>query len=444
MKTLTLFALALLPVALDAACKDGTVTNCSKNGKKGTRECVNGRFTPCLVEPDPEPRATGEARPRYMVLQVIYAPPGTTGSSASSVVYGSESTAGTSVSSGSSFKSSHKVTVSASVGVLGGSAGASASYGYARNSSNDTLLDIKKTTTNEIAVRGPGADGIDHDRDQIWLWLSPRLRVSFTKTAAAWTVVPNQTMELLFVFTGHLKNPSQMPAGVKQRLADHKITEADFPKILAANPFANGAAAIDPLRFQLLPTTFPYSPPFTQGDPVTTLKTTISEAITQTNTSSVQTEHTVGMSLSFETPNVPLLAKASLKQESSWTWTQKSTKSASSTNKESASVTIGGPSFGFQGPASIAVYYDVLYKTFLFAPLTGAVDFRGRLTSRGGKPAAGVEVMVSAGGKTHRTFTNARGEYEVPGRWPGNVEIRAGGQTKRAVSGPGGRDLVLP
>jgi hypothetical protein len=50
-------------------CKDGTIASCIINGKPGTRECINGRFGPC-VEKEPKPPTgpvvTGTVQPRYV------------------------------------------------------------------------------------------------------------------------------------------------------------------------------------------------------------------------------------------------------------------------------------------------------------------------------------------------------------------------------------------
>src|SRR6185295_1236808 len=132
-------------------CKDGTITSCIINGKPGTRECINGRFGPCTEkEPKPPtgPIVTGTVQPRYYILSVMYAPPGTHGGDiSSSVKYGSGSTTGTTVSASSSFKDSNSVSVSTdSLGYVQ----LEASYEYSRNSSRSNSLDIKKSASKEI------------------------------------------------------------------------------------------------------------------------------------------------------------------------------------------------------------------------------------------------------------------------------------------------------
>ena len=65
---------------------------------------------------------TGEVRPKYQIVTVVYAPPGTSsGKSTSQVEYGAASTLGTTTSNTNSFKSG--VGVSASVTFLGSAGG---------------------------------------------------------------------------------------------------------------------------------------------------------------------------------------------------------------------------------------------------------------------------------------------------------------------------------
>ena len=427
-----------------AACKDGTVVSCKVGTKTGTRECINGRFTPCDVEPDPPPPPpTGTVKPRFYILSVIYSPPGTQGGgSGSSVAYGSGSTTGTTVSSSNSFKQNYKLSATASGGVLGG-VQVGASFAYGRNSTNASAIDIKKSTNSEITVRGPGQDGIDHDRDQIWLWLNPKIGMTVTPTSATWTLKDTQTADIQFVFVGHLKNPSLMPPGVMQRLQTYGITPQDFPEMLKANPFASGATTIDPARFQVMHTTFPYEPPFAPGDPATTFKTTIANSTTDTSSRSTQNDYIVGLSVSGDT-NFFSIFKTSIKAESSWTWTNTSATANSTNTSESASVTVGGPAFGYTGPTDMAVYYDVLYKTFMFAPVTGPIELRGVVTSRSRKIAAGQEVLVVAGGKQYRTFTNAKGEYRIPGKMAGPVQLRVGRVSKNVPQAGPNVNIELP
>jgi hypothetical protein len=171
-------------------------------------------------------------------------------------------------------------------------------------------------------------------------------------------------------------------------------------------------------------------PPFAKGDPATTFSATLNSSATQTATQTVEKEYKVGMKLSAE-GGFPGLAKLKLSSESEWTWSNKSSTQVSGGTTESAKVTVGGPSFGYTGPTDIMVFYDTLYKTFMFRPLTDPIRFQGVLTSTGKRPIAGREVAMTFKGRTYRTVTNARGEYRFPVAVAGSVEFRTGGVTRR-------------
>jgi hypothetical protein len=316
------------------------------------------------------------------------------------------------------------------------------SFGYGRNSSNNQSLDIKKSGSTEINVTGPGVDGVDHDRDQIWLWLNPTLNLSLTPTSAAWKLEDNPQADIQFVFVGHLKDPSKMPPGVAQRLQSYGITTADYAEMLKADPFANGTTVIDPKRYQSLNTTFPYEPPFASGDPPTTFKFNATYSSTTSASSSTQVETTVGASVSGDVSFASLF-KTSAKAEGKWTWTSADTQGSSSSTTESATVTVGGPAFGYTGPTDMGVFYDVIYKTFMFAPIGTPAGFRGVVVDRAGKALAAQEVIVEANGVRKRTFTNSRGEYRIPGAVSGPIRLQVGKTVRQLPQLPATRRVDI-
>jgi hypothetical protein len=399
------------------ACIDGTIVACVINGQPGERECVSGRWTPCMPTGDPAPTpsptptpgpVTGTVRPQYAILTVVYAPPGTQGGTPSSVSYGSGSSTGIVTSTTHSFKQGYGVTASGGVITkIGGS------FNYTRSSSRTDAMDIKKVDSTTITVRGPGVDGIHHDRDLIYLWLNPQVRLDLTPTSAAWTFGDTSTADIQYVYVGWLQNPSSMPPGVVSRLQSYGITPAEYPEILKADPFAT-ANTIDPARFIVLNTTFPYEPPFAPGDPVPTYSFTQTFTGSSSTSTTAQSEYNV--KVTAETGfNFFDLFKASLKAEGSWTWTNTSAGTTSAGVSETATVTVGGPSFGYAGPTDMAVYYDVLNRSFLFAPVEGTLfSVQGQVFSLSGKSVHGKEIVLLADGVKHRTFVNSRGQYRFP------------------------------
>jgi hypothetical protein len=423
---LIMFAMAFFGVARQAHafCQPGDVQTCFVNGVEGTRTCQeNARFGPCDVPPPP----SGTCRPKFVILSVIYAPPGKTGGGSSSAVsYNSSSTLGSTVTSSQGFNTSHAVTASVGFKTF---FNASASFNSTRNTVDTTSQDVRKTTSSTISRPAPGADGIDHDQDQIWLWLGPTVDMTFpTPSTLEWSFNNSGTMDIQFVFVGWLKNPSLMPPGVQNQLASYGITSADYPAMLSADPFANGATTIDSSRYAPLNMTFPYEPPLNPGDPSTTTNFTATFSSTSTSSTTTTHQYSVGASVSGGF-NFASVWHASLKIDNTWTWTHTNFRSTSTGTSESASVSVGGPSFGYSGPTSIAVYYDRLYNTFLFAPFVpgfGSVAVEGTLVSDSHGPVAGKEVVAVADGVTYRTITNAAGEFWIYTSKAATVQLRAG------------------
>ena len=459
MKSLTFAApvtFLMLASQAFALCQEGKIFKCTINGKPGTRECFGSGFGPCdPIGDSGPPTETGTVHLKYKILTVVYAPPGTRGgSSGSSVSYGSGSTTGTTTTNSHSFKQDFSVTASASFSPVealgGGGASGGVSYEYTHNGTQADAIDLKKSTTTTISASGPAIDGIDHDRDQIWLWLGPVATVSITGKLVQWTFGNSGTTDVQYVYAGHLKDPSKIPPGVLAALQRAGITPQDYAEILKADPLAQclppvlqpAALAFRPLpggpgqicrtpapaapRFVSLYTTFPYEPPFAQGDPVPTVKYEVDTSSTPTSTQTTESSNKLGITAegSFGFTKV---FKVSLKTDDSWTWTDSSSTANSSGTMQAATVTVGGPAFGYAGPTDMAVYYDTIYKTFAFAPAAfPAGALAGVVRNRDGKPAAGAEVMAVAGGVKYRTFTNSKGEYHFATRFSGPVELQTG------------------
>lgn len=400
-----------------AGCKDGSESSCTLNGKTGTKTCQNGRWGPCEVEPEVKPPIHGKLKPRYMILTVVYSPPGRTGAaSASAVSYGQASKTGTTTSMDKSFKLETKMTFEGGVGFLGLEGKASSSFAYSRNSTDSKSVDIKKSAGTEIALPGGPSDGIDHDRDQIYLWLNPEIDLTISDELTSWTLgAVGPSADIMFVYAGWLRNPAAMPAAVAGRLRRHGFTDADFAEVLASDPFAGGATAVDPNRFVQTVTTFPYEPPFSAGDPGSTFKFTLTSETATTKTSTVESSYSPGVTAEGGFDFHQFLFNK-FKFEGSLTWTRKSSNASSSGGSESASVTIGSPSAAYTGPVVIAVYWDTLYNSFLFAPAPDpTVRVSGSVVDATGKPAAGREVVLMSGGVKRRTFTDAQGKYRFVG-----------------------------
>jgi len=370
--------------------------------------------TPFVVQPANQPEAS-TLLPRFMVLTVIYAPPGTTGGKASSSVdYSTQCATGSSNSLNTSFKWGFDIsaTVGSKPGGGGNGGSGSADFGYSATNGNSWSLDLKSTQTSDISVIGPGADGINHDEDLIYLWLNPQLTVTVDpRNNLNWELgVNGPKMIIQYVHVGWLKNPSTMPAGLAQQLSTAGVTSADYATILSVDPFASGSSAIDPTRFQPVNFTFPYNPPLNSGDPVPVQKYILSSSVTYGSGTSSQTQYSTSFVGSI-TEGLGDALQATLKATLNLQWTNGSATSTTNQTTQSATASIGGPAFGYSGPADIEVYWDTVYNSFMFGFVSTAVSLSGILKDASGNILANTEVSVTAGGRTYRTVTNAKGEY---------------------------------
>jgi hypothetical protein len=381
----------------------------------------NTASTPFVVQPANQPQ-TGSARLPYVVLFVLYAPPGANGGkSGSSVDYGNGSTTGATTNLSQSFKAG--VSINASAGLVGnqGSVTVSAST----QTTDSASLDIKKTATFDISVGGPPADGIDHSKDRIYLWLNPLLTFTIDpENNLNWQLgAAGPTMIIQYLEVAWLKNPALIPAGVQQQLTAAGVKPADYANILQTNPFASGAAAIDSNRFLPTSQSFPYEPPDSASDPVPVQKYVQTNTVTNTATHTVQTQY--GVSLSAEGGFNLGVIKASLKVTDTFEWTNTSTSTTTNGSSQSATVAVGGPAVGYTGPTDVLVYWDTVYNSFMFAFPAVAASVSGVLMDKLGKPVPHTAVTLSSGPHTFKTFTDSKGRYRFYGAPAGQVKIAA-------------------
>jgi hypothetical protein len=126
----------------------------------------------------------GYINPKYVVVSVFYAPPG----SKSTAVYTNSNTVSSTTSLTNTFTSSITVTSSVSTlsgtptptGVIGwvnGTATSTSSTTLTQTSQNSSSVTAALTTTNGLTLPGPASDyvGLDHDYDQIEVWINPVL-----------------------------------------------------------------------------------------------------------------------------------------------------------------------------------------------------------------------------------------------------------------------------
>jgi hypothetical protein len=384
-------------------------------------------------------KAAGQVRPSYQLLTVLYALPGTSGGGSSSHVdYGSGSTTGTTDSVSSSFKAGVDVTASAGVNVGLVNLGGSAEFTASQTSTDTSSLSISKSTSYQISAQGPSENGIDHGYDEFWLWLNPLMNVTIDDQGnVAWEIgVDGPNMIIQYVYARWLQDPSLMQQddpGLAQDLAAAGLTTADFAQILACDPFTSGNPTIDPNRFVPTPFSFPYNPPLTAADQPPTLTYTQTSATTATDTEQTQVQYGVSVTVSA---GIQVFFSSKLTVSGSLQWTDTSTNTTSTESLQSASVTIGGPAFGYAGPVDVLVYWDTVFSSFMFAFATGTPAATGLLTDSAGTPIPYKALTLTSGEHTLSTFTDPSGEYRFYGAAQGEGTITVDNQEFAVAIGP--------
>jgi len=305
--------------------------------------------------------------PNYKIVSMIYAPPGSTnGGRASTITYAESSSFGSSTTASDTFK--RDISVVSSVSGLLGSFSISSSFSASQSNWSQEVLQTTKNLDKSLELEGPrSTDGVNHNDDQIVLWLNPRVEILSTPTATEWKFEQDQEISLLYVYVGALKDPSIMPSGTALALESAGITEDVYMDILAAYPFEYEGTPLDLERFKYVDT-ITYQPPLSPGGSTTTstLKldyessTIDSSSVTKINSYGVDVTATFGEKKVWE--SISTLS-------SKWTWTDVDSRKNTEGTSESTNLTIRGPAYGYSGSTSIKVYYDVIYKTFAFIPL---------------------------------------------------------------------------
>jgi Domain of unknown function (DUF5050) len=383
----------------------------------------NTASTPFVVQPSNQP-VTGSGLIPYVVLLLVYAPPGTNGGkSNSSVQYSTSSVVGSTLSYTHSSMSQWGVTASAKDTSSGGDSW-TISGGVTNTSSSGytSTLDIRNTNTTILTVPGPGADGINHDYDLVYILLNPTMNV---------IVDPRYNMNWSLDFTGNedsvvyiqmnwLKDlnlfQTQSPS-ILARCKSAGMTSADFAQLLALNPLASGQTGVDGGRYALTNIQFTYEPPGQgAGSP------TLSEPITYTATYTGMNQSSSSWGLNVSASGT--LGKAlalTAGVTGSFSMTNSTTVTATNGETQTVTPTIGGPAVGYTGPTRLQIYQDVLYGTLMFYLLDDPVTFSGVLHDATGKALPNTAVKLTMGSQVLYSWTDSTGTYRFYGTPKGAV-----------------------
>lgn len=362
----------------------------------------------------------GYINPKYMIVGVTYAPPG----SQSSVTYTDSALVGNSTTIKSSF--TDQTSLSASVTVSGQIPGFAQgkvtgtytnAYGQQSNSSNQVI--INKTTQVSDKTQGPlnSLAGVNHDFDVIWVWLNPVLPfnvLTIDPQAITWNgygydANDQSGLDILPVVVGWLNGDIPVPSNVAAALARTWASGyiwapgqgpgltgpgpgTDFATIVQADPFwqcnqvpANCPATVDLTRFTLSNNqniVYEQAPP--GGQPITqTYQLQYQDTSIQGQGTSSTQQQSFGLDVSISGSGFWSALSADFKTSQMLTWTTSVDTSITNTTTSTALASVTGPtctvSSGlnscnpqYTGPVEYEIYQDNQYGTFMFFPVSGS------------------------------------------------------------------------
>ena len=315
--------------------------------------------------------------PRYHVLGVVYAPPGSKGGTSrgrSSVDYTKANTRGIATSSSSSFK--HTEEIKAKVSAFENEL----EVGFKSSNTNSKSHSLTTKLTDQASFKFNGSqieDGINHNEDIFILCLNPKVFLTSGQTGTIyWSLGTHddKTALIQFIKVGQLKGDTELSEGEKQNLLH--LDNYDKKQILALNPFSystnisdstnipDSTYIIDDQRFQLIGRAA-YEP---QSGATTVSSCLLSDQRIRTVLNSTETTYCASISTQIGIEVKPY--KASLKATASFEWTNSSNTTNSTEDSVTSITSIVGPAVGWKGKTSIDVYWDNIYNSFMFAYTT--------------------------------------------------------------------------
>jgi hypothetical protein len=359
--------------------------------------------------------------PRYIVKSVLYAPPGSaSGKNASSVAYTTGTKLGTTFSISDTFE--YGSTVSGGVKITPNGGNESVNFGTTDNQKTTTLFSTTVTNQSTNTLSGNNVDGVDHEQDQICLWVNPKMVVTsnpIRHTVSSLMALNPQINHALgvpadqyiseWVTVRNLKNPQTLPPRFSQV---YGLTAADFHTILSTDPFWNGP--IDPTSHpqRFIPlrhsncSTVDYKSPDLLGDQSPVLTCTATNEIIQSfQAEEIKTEQS-GINAGISIQGIEFSTSNTLKITHSTLYT------TNDTNTSIASVTIWGPSSAAKDWPLLTVYQDAVFGTLLVHIANQTAQIKGQVTDFQNHAVPALPVTLKyPSGATYSVVTNTTGEY---------------------------------
>jgi hypothetical protein len=378
-------------------------------------------------------------RPKYLVLAILYAPPGCTPSAEypcqpSTATYAEASKLGTKVSTSHSFKYGTEAKGGVDIGFLQ----LGADTGFSETWSHESSVDYTKTGNKTFTAVSGKTDSIDHGWDAFLLELNPTVTLVKKNYLYWYPGISGSPVEPTYVYASELENPATMRQNVATNLKEAGLTTQDYACILALDPFGGPSRAgplgqavycngpenasgttptgvtLDPHRFWLTTGSLPYEPPYKGVCGIQSSFTLANDFISESS-HAYERDTTVGFTVGAGNLGPAKKDIWGLQDETDLTWTYSKTGSSSAEDSQSASAAIQCSSPGDNDPRTdVQIYWDSLYSTFLFKlvdPATMQTVQQGKVVNGSGKPMAGQAVDLTYGGKTYHTLTGPSGTY---------------------------------
>jgi hypothetical protein len=357
----------------------------------------------------------GTMYPKYVILNVVYAPPG----SHSSIDYSNSTLVGSSATYTSSFMdmSQQSYSVGLTSGTIFGIFGnepdisvtGTRTNSFTQETDSTSSITVNKKTSFDNIIGGPSSDfvGVDHTQDQVYIWLNPTLLFAVYDNSAAVQfggysfdlndpVSVDGNLDIVHLSVAELQNPSLIDPATKtslartwaQKLSDGSspgLTNADLLEIAKADPFSNSSykpvftaasapcstdgrfcdvtSVGQPIQYMQNPGGSPSMQKFSQG---------YQKIATQGQ--GFKDTHSVGYSLDVMLKNGFLgIFNLDFKASTTLTWVNGYSSTSTNTTGQTASVSVTGPSCTgnpcnpvYKGPTLFNTYEDTVYRTFMF------------------------------------------------------------------------------
>jgi hypothetical protein len=362
----------------------------------------------------------GYLNPKFVVLGVIYAPPGPS----SNVDYTNSELLSSTTSTSSSFSSGYTLSVKVKSGAITGWANGSvtgtSSTSFTQESTSSSSVTASKQSGVTIKVPGPASPyvGVNHDYDVILVWLNPVVLLTLANydqvqwNGFGYSTLDQPAMDVVGVYVGCLNGDisqtwcnSQYQTVFGRAWASGEtwpsgqgpgLTTTDLQNIMQTDPYwqCNSTSPIgssacpspDPTRFTLTYNEnllYQQAPP--NGEPLTNSYTeTYTNTTTQSQGGSDTFSQTFGMEEEFGATPFGIGVTVTLSESNTLTWKYQWNNQITSTTSSTAAASLTGPpcntvnntcspvyppSSPTYGQAmEFDVYQDSLYGTFLLVP----------------------------------------------------------------------------